>query len=114
MLRGLRAVGTHGALPEERERAQPFEVDLEVGLDLSAAASSDDLSDTLDYGELALAVVDIVEGSPCALLEALAGRIAEAALADVRVGEVVVTVRKLRPPVAVDLADAGVRLHRTR
>lgn len=114
VLRGLRAVGTHGALPEERGRAQPFEVDLEIGMDLSAAASSDDLAATVDYGTLAQAAVDIIEGPHCALLEALAGRIADAALADPRVDEVVVTVRKLRPPVPLDLDDAGVRLRRAR
>ena len=113
-LRGLRVVGTHGVLPEEQVRAQPFEVDLDVGLDLSAAAVSDALGDTLDYGSLAGRVAEIVGGERHALLERLAGRIAEEVLGDLRVLEVVVTVRKLRPPVPVDLATAAVTLIRTR
>src|SRR5581483_9227757 len=51
-LRGLRAQGVHGVLPEEQVRAQPFEVDLTVEADLRAAGRSDDLADTLDYGAI--------------------------------------------------------------
>ncbi len=49
-LRGLRALGTHGVLPEEQERPQPFEVDLDLEVDLRRAGRSDDLADTVDYG----------------------------------------------------------------
>ena len=59
-LRGLRAVGTHGALPEEQSRAQPFEIDLDVEADLRPAGVSDALHDTVDYGALAHAVERIV------------------------------------------------------
>lgn len=113
-LRGLRALGRHGCLPEETERAQPFEVDLDVHLDLSAAGRSDDLGDTVDYGAVASAAADVVTGPPTALLERLAERIADEVLADQRVTAVTVVVRKLRPPVAVDLATAGVRVTRRR
>jgi 7,8-dihydroneopterin aldolase/epimerase/oxygenase len=111
-LRGLRAVGTHGALPEEQERGQPFEIDVDVVADLSAAGSSDALGDTVDYGALAHAVERIVTKERFHLLERLAERIAEDVLADGRVASVVVTVRKLRPPVAVDLASAAVTITR--
>jgi dihydroneopterin aldolase len=47
-LRGLRALGTHGVLPEEKERAQPFEVDLALEVDLRPAGRSDALADTVD------------------------------------------------------------------
>lgn len=113
-LRGLRALGTHGVLPEEGVRAQPFEVDLDLDVDLRAAGRSDDLGDTVDYGQLAALVAGIVTGERHALLERLAERIAEAALADERVTSVEVTVRKLRPPVAVDMATAGVHIVRSR
>jgi len=101
-LRGLRAVGTHGVLAEEQLRGQPFEVDLDLEADLRAAGGSDRLDDTIDYGGLSEAVAAIITGE----------RIAEAALADARVTSVAVTVRKLRPPVPVDLASAGVRIVR--
>lgn len=113
-LRGLRLLGVHGSLPDEQARAQPFEVDLDVHADLAAAARSDDLADTVDYGALAEAMARVVGSERYALLESLAERMAEVALADDRVQSVTVTVRKLRPPVAVDVATAGVRVTRTR
>ena len=109
-LRGLRALGTHGALPEEQVRAQPFEVDLDVFADLAGAGRSDELADTIDYGGLAEAVARVVEGERHALLERMAERIAETACADPRVASVTVTVRKLRPPVPVDLVSAAVTI----
>ena len=111
-LRGLRSIGTHGVLAEEQTRAQPFEVDLDLDVDLAPAGRSDDLADTVDYGALAERVASIVTGERHLLLERLAGRIADAALADSRVQSVTVTVRKLRPPVPVDLAVAAVRVVR--
>jgi len=111
-LRGLRAVGTHGVLAEEQARAQPFEVDLDLHADLGAAGRSDDLADTVDYGALAERVARVVTAERHALLERLAERIAETALADGRVRSVTVTVRKLRPPVPVDLGSAAVTVVR--
>lgn len=113
-LRGLRVVGTHGVLPEERERAQPFELDLDVEVDLGPAAASDDVADTVDYGAVAEAAARVVATESFGLLEALAARVADVVLADGRVGAVTVGVRKLRPPVPVDLASAGVRITRRR
>lgn len=115
VLRGLRVLGTHGVLAEEQTRAQPFEVDLVLSADLSSAAASDDLAETIDYGEVTAVVAGIVAGEHFALLERLAGRIVEAVLAlDERVAAVDVTVTKLRPPVPSDLSSASVRLVRSR
>ena len=116
-LHGLRAVGTHGALDEERRRAQPFEVDVVVEADLSEARRSDRLADTIDYGALADAAAREVGGAHADLLERLADRVAGAVLAAAgpRAGSATVTVRKLRPPVPFDLAWAGVTVtHRRR
>jgi dihydroneopterin aldolase len=105
-------MGTHGVLAEERDRAQPFEVDVYLDVDLRAAGASDDLADTLDYGTIATQVAALIAGESHALLERLASRIASELLADRRVASVTVDVRKLRPPVPVDLAWAGVRVVR--
>ena len=115
VLRGLRAVGTHGVLAEEQARAQPFEVDLELAVDLTAAAQSDALDDTVDYGAVVDVAAGVVVNERFALLERLAGRIGDAVLGlDDRIASVEVTVTKLRPPVPVDLASAAVRLTRRR
>jgi dihydroneopterin aldolase len=111
-LRGLRLVGVHGFLPHEQERAQPFEVDIDVEADLGLAAGSDELSDTLDYGALAAAAAKVVTGEQWKLLERMAARIAEEISVDRRVRSVTVTVRKLRPPVPLDMASAGVSITR--
>ena len=49
-VRGLRLVGLHGLLPEERSRSQPFEIDLDLEVDMDPAVASDTLGDTSDYG----------------------------------------------------------------
>ena len=114
-LRGLRVLGTHGVLPEERERAQPFEIDLDVEADLSAAGRSDALADTLDYAALADLAAAVVTGKHAELLEHLAYEIAGALLAAApAAAAVTVTVRKLRPPVPLDLASAAVTITRRR
>jgi dihydroneopterin aldolase len=113
-LRGLIALGYCGALAEEQERAQPLEVDLDVTLDLGRAGASDALDDTVDYGVLCAMVERVITTERFTLLEALAARIAEIALADERVDEVTVSARKLRPPVAQQLATSGVRITRRR
>jgi dihydroneopterin aldolase len=113
-LRGLRVLAVCGALPEERERAQPFAVDLDVSVDLAPAGRSDQLADTVDYGALARAVARVAAEDRFTLMERLAERIAEEVGADARVESVTVAVHKLRPPVPVDLASAGVRVTRRR
>jgi len=111
-LRGLRVVGTHGVLAEEQVRPQPFEVDLDVEVDLRAAGAADDLTQTVDYGAIAEAAAAVVAGEHHQLLERVAQRIADEVLVDARVRSVDVTVRKLRPPVPLDLASSAVRVHR--
>lgn len=113
-LRGLRVVGTHGLLAEERDRAQPFEVDLDLYVDLGPAGLSDRLADTVDYGALCASVVEVVAGPHSQLLEHLAQRVADAVLASAggRAVGTTVTVRKLRPPVPADLASSSVTVHR--
>jgi dihydroneopterin aldolase len=113
-LRGLRLLARHGVLPEERARPQPFELDLDVDLDLDVAARTDELADTADYAALLEAAVTAFTASSHRLLESAAAEVADALLAQPRVEAVEVRVRKLRPPVAHDLASAGVRLSRRR
>jgi dihydroneopterin aldolase len=110
-------MGRHGVLPEERERLQPFEVDLDLELDLRPSGRSDALADTLDYGRVAETVAGIVSSTQSQLLEHLAEQLARALLdpaGGVAAEAVSVSVRKLRPPVPFDLASAGVRIHRRR
>ncbi|HXH58534.1 dihydroneopterin aldolase [Iamia sp.] len=113
-LRGLTALGVCGALPEEQDRAQPLEVDLDIEADLSPAGESDDLDETVDYGAVCELVERVITTERFRLLERLSARIAELILSDDRVLGVTVTVRKLRPPVAQIIATSGVRITRRR
>lgn len=115
-LRGLRAVGTHGVLPEEHERAQPFEIDIDIEADLAPSGRTDALADTVDYGAVTAAVTAAVEGEHADLIERLAERIVAAVFAasgPIATG-VTVTLRKLRPPVPQDLVSAAVSITRRR
>jgi 7,8-dihydroneopterin aldolase/epimerase/oxygenase len=112
-LRGLRVLGVCGVLPEERERRQPLEVDLDVLADLSQASVDDELDHTIDYAAVAEIVERVIAEEQFSLLERLAGRIAEVVLADRRVSSVAVTARKLRPPVGHHLDTVGVRITRS-
>lgn len=111
-LRGLRVLALCGALPEEYDRPQPFELDLDIQLDLSIAGESDDLSDTVDYGALVAQIEALCTAEHEVLLERMAERVAAHVLQDGRVEAVEVEVRKLRPPVAQQLETTGVRIVR--
>ena len=114
-LTGLRVRGRHGVFAYERRHGQEFVVDLAVWLDLIEAGASDDLADTLDYGMLASTAAEIVGGPSCALIEAVAARIADAVLAaDSRIEAIEVTVHKPSAPIPLDFADVAVSLRRDR
>ena len=81
-------------------------------LDLSRAAETDNIDDTIDYGPLCTNIVALVQKESFDLIEILAERIAGVAKSDPRVEKVTVSLRKLRPPVAAHLASAGVRITR--
>lgn len=112
--RGMAFYGYHGVYPEETRLGQRFIVDLELGLDLAPAARSDDLNQTVDYGRVYQVVKDLVEGSPCRLVETLAERIADALLSGFPVEEVFVRVTKPDPPIPGHYDSVGVEIRRRR
>lgn len=114
-LRGLRVLGRCGVLPEEVERPQPLEIDLDVHVDLAPSGASDELDATVDYGRICALVEGLVTSGHVQLLERLAQLVAQVVLShDERVTAVTVAVRKLRPPVPQQLATSGVRITRSR
>ena len=112
LISGLRELGVHGVLPEEHLRPQPFRVDVELIVDVSAAGASDDLGDTVDYGAVCDAIRRVVAKEQYQLLERLATRIAKVCRADDRVVGAIVEVRKLHPPVHALVDSVGVRVER--
>jgi len=113
-IRGLEVFGRHGVFPEERALGQRFVVDVEIDLAGDAAARTDALGDTVDYGALSDAVAEIVAGEPVALLERLAGLVAERVLQEPVATGVTVTVRKPHVALRHPVAETSVTLRRER
>ncbi len=114
MLRGLTARGFHGVYDFERRQGQDFTVDIELELDTTVAAASDDVADTAHYGELASRLVDVITGPPVNLIETLAHRLVEACLADPHAHAATVTVHKPQAPIPHEFADVAVTIRRER
>ena len=85
VLTGLRVRGHHGVFDFERRDGQDFVVDADLELDTAVAAASDDVADTVHYGELAESLAAVVAGEPVNLLERLVERLVDVCLADARV-----------------------------
>jgi dihydroneopterin aldolase len=83
-------------------------------LDFAKAAASDDVTETVHYGELAGKLVAVLEGEPVNLLETLAERLVAVCLADPRVDAATVTVHKPQAPIPHAFADVAVTVHRAR
>ena len=113
-LRGLTVRGNHGVFEHERRDGQDFVVDITVWIDLAAAAASDELGDTLDYGALAKSAADIVAGPPRNLIETVAGEIAENVMTDERVHAVEVVLHKPSAPIPLTFTDVAVVARRSR
>jgi dihydroneopterin aldolase len=111
-IRGLRATGHHGVFEHERVNGQEFVVDLVLSLDTRAAADTDDLAATVDYGSVAERVHDLITGEPVNLIETLAARIADCCLAYPAVADVEVAVHKPQAPISVPFDDVVVRIRR--
>jgi len=116
-LLGMRFMGRHGVLAEEKVTAQPFEVDVVLHADLAEAAARDDLAATADYAALFEVVRAVVEGTSRDLIEALAGSVATAVLAATPaeiVEAVEVRVRKPEAPIDGSFDTVEVSLVRGR
>jgi dihydroneopterin aldolase len=113
-LRGLTVRGHHGVFEHERRDGQDFVVDVTVWINLAAAAASDDLADTLDYGALAQRAADVVAGPPRNLIETVAAEIAEGVMTDERVHAVEVVLHKPSAPIPLTFDDVAVVARRSR
>lgn len=116
LLRGMEFYGYHGVRPEEKRLGQRFVVDVELETDLSAAARTDDLEQTINYSQVFGLVREVVEGPASNLLEAVAERVAEGVLARWPSVEAVrVRVKKPCAPISGGhLEYAGVEVYRQR
>jgi len=108
-LRGMRVYGRHGANPGERDREQPFDIDVLLEVDLRSAQASDVLGDTVDYAGLHRRLTEIVRTRSYALLERLAGELLHVVFADARVRRAQISIAK---PALLEGATPSVTLER--
>ena len=113
-LTGLRVRGHHGVFDHERRDGQDFLLDATLWLDLAKAATTDDLTQTVHYGELAEKAAAIIAGPPVDLIETVAGRIADMIMTDERVQATEVTIHKPSAPIPLTFADVSVTIRRSR
>lgn len=106
--------GRHGVLEREQREAQPFQVDVELLVDLQPAAAEDDLTRTIDYSQVFEVCRQVVESTSFRLLETLAEALGQELLSDFPVSEVGVRVRKPQVPIDGTLDWAGVEIWRRR
>lgn len=111
-LRGIEFEASHGYTAAERRATRRFRLDLELRRSLAAASASDRLADTVDYRRVCEVAVTIGTASTFKLLEALAGKIADAIQELCPDVEVMVELEKLAPPCRGAPAASGVRLVR--
>lgn len=111
-LSGLTVRGHHGVFDHERRDGQDFRLDLTVWADQRAAAASDDLADTIDYGALAQTAAEIIAGPPRDLIETVAAEIADAVLAAPRITAVQVRLHKPSAPIPLEFDDVAVVITR--
>lgn len=110
----LHVRGRHGVFAHERAEGQDFYIDAEVWLDTRAAASTDDIDDTLHYGHLMRALYEVALREPVDLLETLAERLAAVTFAFNGPQAVRITVHKPQAPVKLRFADVTVSILRYR
>jgi 7,8-dihydroneopterin aldolase/epimerase/oxygenase len=110
-LKNIVAHGRHGHSPGERDRLQALHIDLQLDLDLTLPARSDELADTVDYADVHRRVVHIVETRSFALLERLAGAILENIMIDAKIVRAELSIAK---PGLLDGATPAVTIVRER
>ncbi len=111
---GIECFAHHGVFDFEKREGQTFVVDLVLGIDTRAAAASDDLADTVNYGSLTTDVKAAVERDPVDLIETVAQRIADVCLLDSRVEWARVTLHKPDAPIDATYSDVALTITRTR
>ncbi|WP_310961477.1 dihydroneopterin aldolase [Nocardioides marmorisolisilvae] len=113
-VRGIEVLAHHGVFEFERREGQIFVLDLVLGVDTAAAAATDDLSETVDYGSLVADAKLAAEQDPVDLIETLAQRIADVCLAREKVEWVEVTVHKPHAPIEATFSDVTLTINRSR
>lgn len=113
-IHGLRVYAYHGVNPEEKEKGQPFEMDITIYTDLAKPGKTDELTNTINYAKVTKAAVAVMQAEKNNLIERAATRVADAILAQFPIQAVTVLLKKPRAPIAADFMDVAVEITRER
>jgi dihydroneopterin aldolase len=114
-IQGLALHAYHGVMPHEGKVGQTFSLDITLHINLTAAARSDKVADTVSYDRVVAVASEAFSGQRWRLIEAAAGKVADALLAKFHRVEVVeVTIHKPHAPIAATFDDVGIALTRRR
>ena len=115
VMKNLSFFGYHGVMEEEKTLGQKFFLDIEIYADLSKAGRTDEVLDTIHYGEVYEVIKDIVENDRFKLIEALAENIAENVLEKFeKIEEINILVKKPEAPIPAIFDHVGVEIRRKR
>jgi len=115
ILKDLGFYGYHGVFAEEAKLGQRFFIDLELGIDLTAPATTDRLSTGISYSDIYHVVKDTFEAKRMKLLEALAQNIVDEIFQSFQMVDwIIIRIRKPEAPIAMVRGEAAIELHRQR
>lgn len=114
LLEGLEFYAFHGALPEEQVIGAKYVVDVNVEVDFTIAASTDNLEGTIDYSEI-YKVIECEMSKSSKLIEHVADRIVKMLFVTFKtIEQIEVKVTKLKPPIDGDVPKVSVVLKKSR
>ncbi len=113
-IRGLRVYAYHGVKETEKEKGQPFELDITLWTDVRIPGNSDRLEDTVNYSKVAQKAVALLRSEKNDLIERVSTRVADGILEAFPVEGVTVCLKKPRAPIAADFQYVAVQITRWR
>lgn len=114
-IRGLEVFAWHGVGLEEKEKGQPFILDVDMECNLKKAGQTDALGDTVNYALVVEEITRVMREKSYDLIERAAARVAEAVLQmDDRIWRVRVLLKKPEAPIQAKFDYVAVEIIRER
>ncbi|MCJ8162290.1 dihydroneopterin aldolase [Acinetobacter zhairhuonensis] len=113
VIEGLKVNTVVGCFNWERQIIQPLMLDLTISTSLEAAASSDDLEDTLNYAEICSISAEVIQKAQPKLIEHAAKLVLNALFATFpAIESIKIIIRK--PAIIAEANSVGIRIERHR
>lgn len=115
IIKDLRIYAFHGVNADEKEKGQPFVLDIDCHLDLSKPCETDNVDDTVSYAQIVKLVKRLMLAEKYDLLERTAQVVADGILAQYpSIQRVDIGLKKPRAPILADFGYVGVEISRGR